>query len=71
MLKHCGFAAEQMRHTRDVEKEAVRRVAATNWRKTVAPIGDIFQKREIGFFVGGNHRQRLDHGAGMAKGWPR
>ena len=59
MIQHRRFAAEQMRRAGDVEKQAIRRIAGDKGSETVAPVGDPFQQRQIGFFIGGHDGERL------------
>jgi len=51
------LAAEQMRATGDVEKQAVRRIERHQRREAVAPVGDVIQCLEVGGFIGIEHLQ--------------
>ena len=62
-----GLAAEQMGAAGDVEKESMRRIECDQRRKTVAPVGDVFQRLAVGGFVGVIHREFGTDGAGIGK----
>ena len=65
--QHRGFAAEQMRRAGDVQQQPVRRIQGHQGREAVAPVGDMFQQRGIGFFVRRHDGKRLHHGAGIGQ----
>ena len=62
-----GLAAEQMGAAGDVEKESMRRIECDQRRKTVAPVGDVFQRLAVGGFVGVIHREFGTDGAGIGE----
>ena len=66
-VQHRRFAAEQMRRAGDVEHQAVRRIAGDKGTEAVAPVGDAFQQRGIGFFVGGQDAKLAHHRLGIGQ----
>ena len=68
MRQHRRFAAEQMRRAGDVQQQAVRRIQRHQRREAVAPVGDVFQQRGIGFFIG---RHDCRAAAPSPGHWPR
>ncbi len=51
-MHQCGLAAEQMRATGDVEKQAMRRIERHQRREAVAPVGDVIQQFGVGGLIG-------------------
>jgi len=56
-LQQRALAAEQMGAAGDVEIEPMRRIKRHQWRKAVAPVGDVVERLAVGDFVGVEHRQ--------------
>jgi hypothetical protein len=56
-MQQCGFAAEQMRATGDVEKQPMRRIERHQRREAVAPVGDVIQQFGVGGLIGVEHLQ--------------
>ena len=62
-LQHRSLAAEQMRATADVEKQAMRRIERHQRREAIAPVGNVVQRPAVGRLVGIEHLHVRDDGA--------
>jgi hypothetical protein len=57
-VHHGRLAAEEMGTSRDIEEESIWWIEGDKWRIAQAPIGDLFQKFSIRYFIGAEVKAR-------------